>query len=219
MKILVFGGGSDLAQQIYTMQRNTILVEHDACDISRPKSVKKFIQAHKPEVVINCAGLVQSGLVKQQDFEDWKNQVFTNLIGSFNIAQAATNNDVKTIILVGSVTGLFGKPKYSAYSAAKAGVISLVQSLGMEGINAYCVSPARIDTKMRNKEFPNEDKRSRLTTHDVAKVIFDCINGKYRAGDNVIILKRKFRKITRVDSGQPWKEYLNIKPYETAKTI
>lgn len=212
MKILVFGGGSDLAKQIYAMQRNTILVEHDDCDIRRPDSVKKFIQAHKPEVVINCAGLVNSGLVKEQDFEDWKNQVFTNLIGSFNIAQAATNNNVKTIILVGSVMGLYGKPNYSAYSAAKAGVISLVQSLGLEGINAYCISPARMDTKMRNKEYPNEDKRSRLTTQDVAKVIFDCINGKYKPGNNVTIRKRNFRKVTRVDSGQPWKEYLNIKP-------
>lgn len=218
MKILVFGGGSDIAKEIQTMEKDTILVEHSACDIKRPDLVDSFINTYKPEVVINCAGMLKAGLIKKQGFADWEDQITTNLFGSFNVAQASVKNNVKTIILIGSVAGLYGKAKHSAYSASKAGVISLTQSLGMEGINAYCISPGGVDTKMREKDYPDEDKKTRLSTKDVVKVMFDCINGKYKPGDNVIIRKRGFRKITRVDRGQPWKEYLNVQPYGTPRT-
>ena len=219
MKILVFGGGSDIAKEIQTKEKDNILITHTACDISRPDLVDYFIRTYKPEVVINCAGILKAGLIKKQGFADWEDQITTNLFGSFNVAQASVKNNVKTIILIGSVAGLYGKAEYSAYSASKAGVISLTQSLGMEGINAYCISPGGVDTKMREKDYPGEDKRARLSTKDVVKVMFDCINGKYNPGDNVIIRKRGFIKITRVDRGQPWKEYLNVQPYGTPKTM
>ena len=219
MKILVFGGGSDIAKEIQTKEKDNVLIEHSACDISKPELVDYFIRTYKPEIVINCAGILKAGLIKKQTFADWEDQITTNLFGSFNVAQASVKNGVKTIILISSVMGLYGKAEYSAYSASKAGIISLVQSLGMEGINAYCISPGSVDTKMREKAYPGEDKRIRLSTKDVVTVMFDCINGKYKSGDNVIIRKRGFRKITRVDRGQPWKEYLNVQPYGTPKTI
>lgn len=217
MKILVFGGGSDIAKEIQTKEKDTVLIEHSDCDISKPDSVDHFIRTYKPEVVINCAGILKGGFINKQEFADWEDQITTNLIGSFNVAQASVKNGVKTIILIGSAAGLYGKAKYSAYSASKAGVISLTQSLGMEGINAYCISPGGVDTKMREKYYPGEDKRARLSTKDVVKVMFDCINGKYKPGDNVILRKRGFRKITKVDKGQPWKEYLKIQPYGSKK--
>lgn len=206
MRILVFGGGSDIAKEIQTKEKDAILIGRSTCDISKPDSVDYFIHTYKPEVVINCAGILKAGQIKQQRSADWENQITVNLLGSFNVAQASIKNNVKTIILIGSAAGLYGKAQYSAYSASKAGVISLVQSLGMEGINAYCISPGGVDTKMRDKAYPNEDKRVRLSTEDVVRVMFDCINGKYKPGDNIVIRKRGFRKITTVDRGQPWKE-------------
>lgn len=206
MKILVFGGESDIAKEIRTKEKNSILVEHKACDIRKPDLVDYFVRTNKPEVVINCAGILKAGFIKKQGSADWEDQITTNLFGSFNVAQASVKNNVKTIILIGSTTGLYGKAEYSAYSASKAGVISLTQSLGMEGINAYCISPGGVDTKMREKAYPGENKKARLSTKDVVTAIFDCINGKYEPGDNVIIRKRGFKKITRVDRGQPWKE-------------
>jgi NAD(P)-dependent dehydrogenase (short-subunit alcohol dehydrogenase family) len=53
------------------------------------------------------------------------------------------------------VADLYGKPSHSNYCAPKAGVISLVQSLGMEGYKAYSISPRRIDSKMK-KRFPGQ---------------------------------------------------------------
>ena len=89
----------------------------------------------------------------------------------------------------------------------------------MEGHNAYSISPGRVDTKMREKDFPGEDKRTRLTTLQVAEVVRDCVNGRYEPGDNVIVRKRGFRSLKRIDKGQPWKVYLNVQPIGTPKTI
>lgn len=217
MKILIFGGGSDIAKEVQKMEKDTILVKHSDCDIRKHDLVDYFIRSNKPDVVINCAGMLKAGEIKKQKFADWKIQINTNLIGSFNVTQASIKNNVKTIIMIGSTMGLYGKQKYSAYSASKAGVISLVQSLAAEGINAYCISPGGIDTKMREKAYPEEDKRLRLSVKDVVEIMFDCINGKYKPGDNIIIIKRRFRKIIKVDRGQPWKEYLKVKHYASPK--
>ena len=105
------------------------------------------------------------------------------------------------------------------YCASKGGTISLVQSLAFEGYDAYSISPGRVDTKMREMDYPGEDPRTRLTTHATASVIFDCINGRYEPGDNIIYRKRGFRTLRRIDKGQPWKKYLNVQPYGTPKEI
>src|SRR5260221_14181410 len=125
MKILVFGGGSDIAKAIPTVAKDVVLVGHHECDIKTPEDVASFIKRHHPDVVINCAGTLKGGLVGEQKLSDWSEQIDTNLIGSFCIAQSSVKNSVKTIIFIGSGAGLYGKATYSAYSASKAGVISL----------------------------------------------------------------------------------------------
>jgi hypothetical protein len=80
----------------------------------------------------------------------------------------------------------------------------------MEGYDAFSISPGRVDTKMREKDFPGEDKRTRLSVDQVAKVIKKCISGKFQPGDNIIIRKKGFETFLRIDSGQPWREYLNL---------
>ena len=126
------------------------------------------------------------------------------------MAKASVNNGVKNMIFFASVAGLYGKPEHSGYSASKAGVISLVQSLGMEGYNAYAISAGRVHTKMREKDFPNEDPKTRLLPQSVGRVIKEILSGKYTPGNNVIIRKRGYRILRRVDKGSGWSEYLRV---------
>jgi NAD(P)-dependent dehydrogenase (short-subunit alcohol dehydrogenase family) len=177
------------------------------------------LREYKPDVVVNCAGVSYVGTVKEQESFLWLKQIMVNLVGSYHVAKACVDNNVPKLILIGSVAGKYGKAEHSAYSASKSGVISLVQSLGMEGYEAYCISPGRVNTKMRKKDYPGEDKRTRLTTKNIADVVFDCINGRYESGDNIIVRKRGFRRLRRIDRGQPWKTYLNVQPLGTPKTI
>jgi len=217
--ILIFGGESDIAAAVKEIHPDTIQISHRECDVRDSNQILKHLQKHKPDVVVNCAGVSNVQLIKDSNIDKWIQEIEVNLIGSYRIARECTNLNINTMVFISSVAGKYGKPEHSGYCASKGGVISLVQSLAFEGCNAFSISPGRVDTKMREKDYPGEDKRTRLSTHSVANVIIDCVNGRYDPGDNIIYRKRGFRVLRRIDKGQPWKKYLNVQPYGTPKEI
>jgi len=218
MKVLIFGK-SDIGEGIKQLYPDTVNIPKEECDVREALQVRDKLKKYNPDVIVNCAGISHVQVVKDSNIDHWKEEIDVNLVGSFIIARESINSGVKTMIFIASVAGMYGKPEHSGYSASKSGVISFVQSLGFEGYNAYSISPGRVDTKMRENDFPGEDKRTRLSTLQVAEIVKECIDGKYKPGDNVIIRKRGFRKLKRVDQGQPWKKYLNVQPLGTPKTI
>ena len=218
MKVLIFGK-SDIGEGIKQLYPDTVNVPKEECDVRDALQVRNTLKKYKPDVIVNCAGISHVQVVKDSNIDYWKEEIDVNLVGSFIVARESINSGVKTMIFIASVAGMYGKPEHSGYSASKSGVISFVQSLGFEGYKAYSISPGRVDTKMRENDFPGEDKRTRLSTLQVAEIVKECIDGKYKPGDNVIIRKRGFRKLKRVDQGQPWKKYLNVQPLGTPKII
>ena len=218
MKVLIFGK-SDIGEGIKQLYPDTVNIPKEECDVRDALQVRNTLKKYKPDVIVNCAGISHVQVVKDSNIDYWKEEIDVNLTGSFIVARESINSGVKTMIFIASVAGMYGKPEHSGYSASKSGVISFVQSLGFEGYDAYSISPGRVDTKMRENDFPGEDKRTRLSTLQVAEIVKECIDGKYKPGDNVIIRKRGFRKLKRVDQGQPWKKYLNVQPLGTPKII
>jgi 3-oxoacyl-[acyl-carrier protein] reductase len=87
---------------------------------------------------------------------DWKLVLDINLTGVFLCNRAVVphmrQNDYGRIVNIASIAGKEGNPNASAYSASKAGVISLTKSLGKElakgGIRVNCVTPAAVKTGM-----------------------------------------------------------------------
>jgi len=218
MKVLIFGK-SDIGEGIKQLYPDTINVPKEECDVRDYNQICASLEKYKPDVIVNCAGISHVQVVKDSNIKHWQEEIEVNLIGSYLIARASINWNVKTMIFIASVAGMYGKPEHSGYSASKSGVISFVQSLGFEGYKAYSVSPGRVDTKMREHDYPGEDKRTRLSTLQVAQVVKECIDSKYEPGDNIIIRKRGFTKLKRVDKGQPWKKYLNVQPLGAPKLI
>ena len=86
----------------------------------------------------------------------WKEVLDINLTGVFLCNRAVVPhmraNDYGRIVNIASIAGKEGNPNASAYSASKAGVISLTKSLGKEvaktGIRVNCVTPAAVKTGM-----------------------------------------------------------------------
>ena len=218
MKVLIFGK-SDIGEGIKQLYPDTVNIPKEECDVRDALQVRNTLKKYKPDVIVNCAGISHVQVVKDSNIDYWKEEIDVNLVGSFIVARESINSGVKTMIFIASVAGMYGKPEHSGYSASKSGVISFVQSLGFEGYDAYSVSPGRVDTKMRENDYPGEVKRTRLSTLQVAEIVKECVDGKYKPGDNVIIRKRGFRKLKRVDQGQPWKKYLNVQPLGTPKII
>ena len=218
MKVLIFGK-SDIGEGIKQLYPDTVNIPKEECDVRDALQVRNTLKKYKPDVIVNCAGISHVQVVRDSNIDFWKEEIDVNLVGSFIVARESINSGVKTMIFIASVAGMYGKPEHSGYSASKSGVISFVQSLGFEGYDAYSVSPGRVDTKMRENDYPGEDKRTRLSTLQVAEIVKECIDGKYETGDNIIIRKRGFTKLKRVDKGQPWKKYLNVQPLGAPKLI
>jgi 3-oxoacyl-[acyl-carrier protein] reductase len=86
----------------------------------------------------------------------WKEVLDINLTGVFLCNRALVPhmraNDYGRIVNIASIAGKEGNPNASAYSASKAGVVSLTKSLGKElaktGIRVNCVTPAAVKTGM-----------------------------------------------------------------------
>lgn len=208
-KVLIIGGG-DIANNGITPLIGGVCITRETCDIRNYTEVEKQIIDFSPETVICTAGVSHVSNIKNSSIEHWKEEIDINLLGSYHVAKACVNNNVKTMIFFASVAGLYGKPEHSGYSASKSGVISLVQSLGMEGYNAYAISAGRVHTKMREKDFPNEDPKTRLLPKSIGKVIKEILDNKYKPGNNIIIRKRGYRILRRVDKGSGWAEYLKV---------
>lgn len=86
--------------------------------------------------------------------EDWKRVIDVNLNGLFYCNKAVVpfmkRSGYGRIVNIASIAGKEGNPNASAYSASKAGVITLTKSLGKElattDIRVNCVTPAAIRT-------------------------------------------------------------------------
>ena len=110
------------------------------------------------DVLINNAGFSNHPTFAKTDPAGWRDDVNGNLNGAYNCAHAVLPGMIKkrrgAIVNVGSVNGLaaLGDP---AYSAAKAGMISMTRSLALEygrfGIRVNIVLPGTVRTPLWNE--------------------------------------------------------------------
>lgn len=190
MKALIFGGMSDMAEPIVKRWPKS---ERCIQDVRNSPLVERAVEESQPDIIINLAGVSHVQSVFGSSPALWADEIEINLLGSYYIARAAAAYAPNAImIFLASVAGLYGKPQHSGYSASKAGIVSLVQSLGMEGYKAFAISPGRVDTKMREHDYPGEDKRTRLSVEQIADVIFRIVEGEWKSGTNIWIRKVGF---------------------------
>jgi NAD(P)-dependent dehydrogenase (short-subunit alcohol dehydrogenase family) len=110
------------------------------------------------DVLINNAGFSKHPTFARTDPKGWRDDVNGNLNGAYNCAHEVLPGMIEkkggAIVNVGSVNGLaaLGDP---AYSAAKAGMISMTRSLALEygryGIRVNIVLPGTVRTPLWNE--------------------------------------------------------------------
>ncbi len=79
------------------------------------------------------------------------------------------------IVNVASRAALAGDAGLAAYSAAKAAVLRLTESMAAElkegGVGVNCVLPGTMDTPANRRSMPNADHSQWVPTEEVARVI------------------------------------------------
>jgi meso-butanediol dehydrogenase / (S,S)-butanediol dehydrogenase / diacetyl reductase len=134
------------------------------CDIADVAQVGALVDdvvtrfARLDGLVLN-AGVIASGKVGDLSLDDWHDMVSINLTGSFFVARSCLPHLLSSrgaVVSVASEAALRASSEMSCYSATKAGLLMLTQSLavdyGAEGLRANVVCPGWTVTEMADEE-------------------------------------------------------------------
>jgi NAD(P)-dependent dehydrogenase (short-subunit alcohol dehydrogenase family) len=135
-----------------------------AGDASEPADVERLFQETEArfgacDILVNCAGMIDPGLVIETDPDRWDRMFAVNVRSAFLAARRALPRMIErragVIVNVASISGVPGPekfPGFASYNASKAAVIAFTEALAVEvkdhGVRVNCVSFGSVDTPM-----------------------------------------------------------------------
>ncbi|MEW5701986.1 MAG: SDR family oxidoreductase [Candidatus Zixiibacteriota bacterium] len=145
-------------------------------DLSQPRDNEKVadeVQAHYNhlDILVNSAGIGDLGAADRLEWDDFQRMLDNNLVGLFDLTRRLApvlraSEHGGSVINISSTLGLTPVAKTLAYSAAKAGVIALTETLAAEWgphIRVNCVCPGIVNTPMQYRRGrPKEQVREWL---------------------------------------------------------
>ena len=145
-----------LVQEIAALGRKATAIR---CDVTREADVVACVKETiatlgKLDVLVSNAGIQRPQPITQMSVDDWDRMMAVHLRGAFLVSREAAKHMMPRrtgrMIFTCSQLGYIGRERYSAYSAAKAGLIVFMRSLAKElaphGILVNGVSPGLVDT-------------------------------------------------------------------------
>ncbi|MBV1697067.1 MAG: SDR family oxidoreductase [Hyphomicrobiales bacterium] len=156
-----------LKSRLEALGKRAVAIEADVCD--RAAMRRAFEAAEQAfgtvTILVNNAGVVQSGRAVELAEEDWRRVLATNLDAVFFWAQEAARRLLAAgkggaIVNVASILGITPDNGVVAYAAAKAGVIQVTKALAIElafkGIRVNAIAPGWIVTEMNHDYLASE---------------------------------------------------------------
>jgi 3-oxoacyl-[acyl-carrier protein] reductase len=139
----------------------SLVLEADVCNPLRVHAMVDHALQHfgRIDVLVNNAGIVLVKPFLETTREDWQRVIDTDLTSVFDCCQGVLPhmlaNGHGCIINVASELAYLGRDRYTAYTAAKGGVVSLTRSLAREfapQIRVNAIAPGPTDTEMLASE-------------------------------------------------------------------
>jgi 3-oxoacyl-[acyl-carrier protein] reductase len=140
-------------------------------DVTREADVRALFAAvverlGRLDVLVNNAGIQKAQPITAMTVDDWERMMAVHLRGAFLCSREAARLMIPQgsgrIIILTSQLAYIGRPNYTAYSAAKGGLLTFTRALAQElaphGILVNSVSPGLIDTGF--DPLPEETKRA-----------------------------------------------------------
>jgi NAD(P)-dependent dehydrogenase (short-subunit alcohol dehydrogenase family) len=126
---------------------------------------------------VSNAGILRDGTFHKMPFENWDAVLKVHLYGGYNVIRAAwphfREQSYGRVVVATSTSGLFGNFGQANYSAAKLGLVGLINTLAQEGakysIKANAMAPIAA-TRMTQDILPPE-VFEKLTPEYVAPVV------------------------------------------------
>jgi NAD(P)-dependent dehydrogenase (short-subunit alcohol dehydrogenase family) len=165
------------------------------CDVRHKDHVKKLFENVMNEygridVLINCAGILgPMGHLEDNDINEWRNAIDTNLMGTVNCVHEVIpimrkQKSGRIINFAGGgVGGNKLEPGFSAYATSKFAVAGFTETISKEldffNIQINAVSPGAVNTDMANQRWVKGDSPDKIVELIVFLVTTDKnINGK-----------------------------------------
>ncbi len=147
-------------------------------DLLFPEKVAKQIRVEierefeRVDVLVNNAGIIQSGTIEDTSYEDFRSMMKVNVDSLFLITQALIPYLEKTrgsIVNVSSVAGLRSFPGIFAYGVSKAAVDQITRISALElapkGIRVNAVNPGVVRTQLHRRSGMSEDRYQAFLEH------------------------------------------------------
>jgi len=167
-----------ISSLVFPLSRSTTPAV-DICDFaSLEKALNELWKEQgKIDFVINCSGDLIRKNVENMSVEEWDHIYSTNVTGNFLLSKAVIpifkRQQGGNLIFVGSSSYTRGREGYAAYSSSKAALVNFCQALAEElspwGIRINIVSPGRVNTPLRYRNFGLEDPNTLSSPEQVAR--------------------------------------------------
>ena len=145
-------------------------------ELTDREAMKKTVQEIEEEydgidILVNCAGIGSGVPASEISEEEFANVLNVNLLSAFFLTQEVGNRMIAAgkggrIINIASDAGISAVKDHVAYSASKAGLLSVTRTLALEwgpyGITTNAISPTVVMTPMSKAYWVGEKAEKRI---------------------------------------------------------
>ena len=194
-------------RELEEMTGGTRAIQYQA-DVTDRKALSATFQSIEKDLgrldfLVNAFGITRDSLMLMMTERQFDDVMDTNGKGTFNVVQAAvpylmTNPDNTAVVNISSVAGVRGTVGQCNYSASKAGMIAMTQTMAKEfsrkGIRFNVVAPGYIETAMTEK-LPRQNIEKNIlqrrfgTPEEVANAVLFLISdgASYINGETLVV--------------------------------